>query len=112
MGEPACIISNGIQVRGNMSGSGDLVVQGRMEGHIALRAHITVEEEGIIVADVESDELTVHGQMRGNTNANERTTVASTAKYTGDIRAPRVVIEDGARFRGAIEMDVPLPDDI
>lgn len=112
MAEAACIISNGIQVRGNLSGSGDLIVQGRMEGHIALQAHVTVEEGGIAVADVEAQDLTVHGQMNGNTDATGRISIASTAIYAGDLRAPRIVIQDGARFRGTIEMEVPLPKDI
>jgi len=110
--DAACIIGSGIQVRGNLSGSGDLIVQGRMEGHIALAAHITVEEEGTVVADVQTQELTVHGKMSGNTQANERISVSKSATYVGDLRAPRVILEDGARFRGKIEMEVPLPDGI
>ena len=112
MSEAACVIGSGIQVRGNLSGSGDLIVQGRMEGHVALEAHVIVEEVGSVVADIETQELTVHGKMTGNTNASERISVTSTATLVGDLRAPRIVLEDGARFRGIIEMDVPLPDDI
>ncbi|OGQ83435.1 MAG: hypothetical protein A2289_16435 [Deltaproteobacteria bacterium RIFOXYA12_FULL_58_15] len=112
MSEAACVIGSGIQVRGNLSGSGDLIVQGRMEGHVALEAHVIVEEVGSVVADIETQELTVHGKMTGNTNASERISVTSTATLVGDLRAPRIVLEDGARFRGTIEMDVPLPDDI
>ena len=112
MAEPACIIGSGIQVRGNLSGAGDLVVEGRVEGHVALQDHMTVEESGTVVADVEVRNLTVNGKMSGNSDATDRVKIASTATVTGDIRAPRVVIEDGARFRGSIEMDVPLPPDI
>ena len=112
MAEAACIISNGIQVRGNLSGSGDLIVQGRMEGKIALQAHITVEQGGTVVANLETKELTVHGQVSGNTEASERISISDTAIYVGDLRAPRIVLEDGARFRGTIEMEVPLPKDI
>ncbi|MBI3178655.1 MAG: polymer-forming cytoskeletal protein [Deltaproteobacteria bacterium] len=112
MAEAACIISNGIQVRGNLSGSGDLIVQGRMEGQVSLQAHITVEESGTVVADIETQELTVHGKINGNTDANDRISISSSATYVGDLRAPRIVLEDGARFRGTIEMDVPLPDGV
>jgi cytoskeletal protein CcmA (bactofilin family) len=112
MAESACIIGNGIQVRGKLSGSGDLVVQGRMEGQVELQAHVTVEESGVVVADLETQELTVDGQVSGNTNASQRISISKSAVYVGDLRAPRVVIEDGARFRGTIEMDVPLPKDI
>ena len=112
MADVACLISPEIQVRGNLSGSGDLVIQGRMEGHIALQAHVTVEENGTVVADVETQELTVHGKVSGNTDAAERISISNSATYVGDLRAPRIVLDDGARFRGTIEMDVPLPEDI
>jgi cytoskeletal protein CcmA (bactofilin family) len=112
MAETACTIGKGIQIRGNMSGSGDLIIEGRVEGHIALQDHLTVEDSGTVVADIESRELTVNGKMSGNIDAGERVSISSTATIIGDIRAPRVVIEDGARFRGNIEMDVPLPKDI
>lgn len=107
-----CVISSGIQVRGNLSGSGDLIVHGRMEGNIALRAHVTVEEDGTLVTDIETDELTVHGKVSGNAEAAENIAIKSTATYVGDLRCPRIVLENGARFRGRIEMDVPLPENL
>jgi len=110
--EAACIISNGNQVRGTLSGSGDLVVEGRVEGHITLDANVTVEQNGIVVADLKTQDLTVHGQVTGNTEATDRISIYNGAVYSGDLKAPRIVIEDGARFRGTIEMDVPLPKDL
>jgi cytoskeletal protein CcmA (bactofilin family) len=110
--ETACIIGKGIQIRGNLSGSGDLIVEGRVEGHVSLQDHITVDDSGTVVADIETRELTVNGKMSGNIDATQRVSISSTATVIGDVRAPRVVIEDGARFRGNIEMDVPLPKDI
>jgi cytoskeletal protein CcmA (bactofilin family) len=95
-----------------LSGSGDLVVDGRVEGHVALQDHMTVEESGIVVADIEARDLTVNGKMSGNVDASERVKISNSAVVTGDIRAPRVVIEDGARFKGSIEMEVPLPNDL
>lgn len=112
MADTACIIGRGIQIRGNLSGSGDLIVEGRVEGHVALQDHLTVEDSGTVVADIETQELTVNGKMSGNIEASQRVSISSTATVVGDIHAPRVVIEDGARFRGNIEMDVPLPKDI
>ena len=112
MADPACIIGADIQVRGNLSGSGDLMVEGRVEGHVALQDHMMVESSGTVVADVEVRNLTVNGKMSGNVDATDRVQISASATVTGDIRAPRVVIEDGARFRGSIEMDVPLPKDL
>lgn len=112
MADTPCVIGGGIQIRGNLSGSGGLVIEGRVEGHVALEDHLVVESSGTVVADVESHELTVMGKMSGNIDAAERASITGSATVIGDIRAPRVVIEDGARFRGRIEMEVPLPNDI
>ncbi len=112
MADTACIIGKGIQIRGNLSGSGDLIIEGRVEGHVTLQDHITVEDSGTVVADIKTQELTVNGKMSGNVEASQRVSISSSALVIGDIQAPRLVIEDGARFRGTIEMDVPLPKDI
>ena len=112
MADTACVIGKGIQIRGNLSGSGDLVVEGRVEGHIALQDHLLVEQTGTVVADVDTQELTVNGNMSGNITAAERVSISSSATVVGDIRTPRLVISDGGRFRGTVEMDVPLPKDI
>ena len=111
-GEAPGIIGKGIQIKGNLSGSGDLIIEGRVEGQIQLRDHLTIEETGVIVADIESDRLTVMGQMSGNINAGELTSISSTGTVVGDILTPLIKIDDGARFKGHIEMDVPLPEDI
>ena len=112
MEDPACVIGEGIQVRGEVQGSGDLVVEGRLEGHVTLEDHLMVEQSGAVMADVDIREMSVHGQMSGNIEASERVSISSTALVIGDITTPRLVIEDGARFRGTVIMDVPLPDDI
>ncbi len=112
MADRSGVIGPGTVVRGNLSGEGDVVVEGRVEGTIALRDHLTVEREGQVLADVELRNLTVHGQMNGDVAAADRVVISSTAKVVGDIKAPRVVIQDGARFKGSIEMDVKLPEDI
>ena len=106
------IIGRGTVVRGNLSGSGDVVVEGRLEGTVALEDRLTVESGGKVVADVQLENLIVHGEMGGDVVAAERVVISSTAKVVGDIKAPRVVIEDGARFSGSIEMDVKLPEGI
>lgn len=110
--EPPGIIGKGIQIKGNLSGSGDLIIEGRVEGQIRLKDHLTIEETGVIVADIESDRLTVMGKMSGNINAGELVSITATGTIVGDIATPLIKIEDGARFKGHIEMDVPLPKEI
>ncbi len=112
MAQTSGIIGRGTVVKGNLSGAGDVVVQGRVEGTVALKNQLTIEPEGRVVADVELETLTIHGEMSGDIEAADRVVMASTAKVVGDIKAPRVVIQDGARFKGSIEMDVKLPEGI
>jgi cytoskeletal protein CcmA (bactofilin family) len=106
------IIGKGITIRGSLSGGGDLVIEGRVEGQIALKNHLTIENSGIVEADIRADELTINGTASGNIDASTKVSINQTARVNGDIKATRVVIEDGAVFNGSIEMDVKLPDDI
>jgi cytoskeletal protein CcmA (bactofilin family) len=108
--EPPGVIGKGIAIRGNLSGGGDLIIEGTVEGQISLKNHLTIEETGVVRADIEAERLTIRGEMSGNITATERVAVLANAKVVGDIKAPIVIIEDGAGFKGGIEMDVPLPD--
>jgi cytoskeletal protein CcmA (bactofilin family) len=106
------IIGKGITIRGNLTGGGDLVVEGRIEGQIALKNHLTIEGSGKVQADIRAEDLTINGEASGNIEASGRVAISASAKVSGDIKAPRVVIEEGAVFNGSIEMDVELPDDL
>ena len=110
--EQAGIIGKGIIIKGNLSGGADLVIEGRVEGSISLRKHLTIEATGRVQADIRAEELTINGEASGNIDASARVSINASAKVAGDIKAPRVIIEDGAVFNGSIEMDVQLPDDI
>jgi cytoskeletal protein CcmA (bactofilin family) len=110
--EQTNIIGKGITIRGSLSGGGDLVIEGRVEGQISLKNHLTIETSGRVEADIRADELTINGEASGNIDASARVAINNSARVHGDIKAPRVVIEDGAVFNGTVEMDVKLPDDI
>lgn len=105
-----CIIGQGITINGRLTGEEDLIIEGRVEGTIALNNHLIVEQTGAVVANVEAVEMTIRGQVNGNIVASDLVSILADAVVVGDIRAPRVIIEDGARFKGNIEMDVPLPE--
>jgi cytoskeletal protein CcmA (bactofilin family) len=106
------IIGKGITIRGSLTGAGDLVIEGRVEGQIALKNHLTIETSGQVEADIRAEELTINGTASGNIDASTKVSISQSARVNGDIKATRVVIEDGAVFNGSIEMDVKLPDDI
>jgi len=110
--EGSCVIGGGITIRGSLSGSEPLIIEGKVEGTVSLQNHMTVEEGGVVIADVEVENLTVNGEIQGNISAAEMVSVNSTAKVVGNINAPRVIIEDGARFKGSVEMDFELPEDL
>jgi cytoskeletal protein CcmA (bactofilin family) len=111
-GDIAAIIGKGIVIKGSLTGGGDLLVEGRVEGQINLKNHLTIEQTGRVQADIRAEELTINGEASGNIDASGKVLISASAKVAGDIKAPRVVIEDGAVFNGSIEMEVQLPDDI
>ena len=106
------IIGKGIEIRGSLTGEEALVVEGKITGQISLNNHLTVEEEAEIKADIETIELTVHGTVEGKIQCSELATISSTANVSGELYAPRIIIEEGARFNGHIEMDFELPDGV
>jgi cytoskeletal protein CcmA (bactofilin family) len=112
MADQACIIGSQITIRGNITGSEDLYVEGRVEGSIQLGNHLTVESTGTVEADIEVEDLTVNGTVQGDIVATRSITINPDAKVIGTLRAPRIIIADGARFKGKVEMDVALPADL
>lgn len=103
-------IGKAIRIKGKLKGEEDLVVEGKVEGTLSFKNnHVTLERSAVIKADVDVKEITIKGDMTGNTVASERVALTQAAKVAGDIRAPRLVVEEGAKFRGAVIMDVPLP---
>ena len=67
--DQANIIGKGITIRGSLSGGGDLVIEGRVEGQISLKNHLTIESSGRVEADIRADELTINGEASGNIDA-------------------------------------------
>ncbi|KIG12470.1 hypothetical protein DB30_01462 [Enhygromyxa salina] len=95
-----------------MVGEEDLIVEGRIEGAITLAGHLIVAEAGIIEANLDVDSVEVRGEVIGDISAARSITIQQGARVQGNVRAPRVIINDGARFRGSIEMKVDLPEDL
>lgn len=106
----ACTIGQQITVRGSLSGEEDLLVEGRIEGSVALSGHLIVAAGGVLQADVDVESIEVHGEVEGDIVASKSITIDKGAQVSGNVRAPRVIIHDGARFRGAVEMEVELPE--
>ena len=106
----SCVVGPETSIRGSLSGQEDLVVEGRLEGTVSLSGHLIVAESGNVEADVDVESIEVHGNVQGDISASRSITIEKGAHVTGNVKAPRVIINDGARFDGAVEMDVDLPD--
>ncbi|HEY7955278.1 MAG TPA: polymer-forming cytoskeletal protein [Polyangia bacterium] len=95
-----------VEIEGEIEGEEDLVIQGRIQGKIVSRKDLTVDGSGKVEASVTTKNLAVSGMLVGNVTASERVEVRKEGKMIGDIKAPRVIIADGAKFKGNIEMGV------
>ena len=98
-------IGKSVVIKGELSGSEDLTIEGQVEGKIELRQNVlTIGPNGKIKAQVFAKSIIVQGEVHGNVTATERVDIRDNGSVDGDLSAPRVAIADGAHFRGAIDM--------
>ena len=100
------MIGPSIKIKGEVTGDEDLVVQGRVEGTIDLGdREVSVGESGQDFAEVNAKVIKIDGEVTGNITATEIVMISKLGNVRGNIIAPRVTLEDGARFKGSIDMD-------
>jgi cytoskeletal protein CcmA (bactofilin family) len=105
MHEELASIGKSIVINGELSGSEDLTIEGKVEGKIDLKDHVlTVGSNGRIKAQVAAKSIVVFGQVTGNLAATEKVDIKENGSVEGDIVSPRVAIADGSHFRGSIDM--------
>jgi cytoskeletal protein CcmA (bactofilin family) len=98
------IIGESILISGSLNGDEDLTVRGRVEGTLTLTKTLLVEPTGIVKAEVQVRNCVIAGVVVGNVTATESVEITNEGRMVGDITAPRVIIVDGASFRGRIDM--------
>ena len=99
-------IGPSIFIKGDLSGEEDLVIEGRVEGKVDLKQNnVTVGKNGRVRADIFGRVVTVEGEVDGNVFAQEQAIVRQSGAVRGNITSPRVVLEDGSRFKGSIDME-------
>jgi cytoskeletal protein CcmA (bactofilin family) len=98
------IIGESILISGSLNGDEDLTVRGRVEGTLTLTKTLVVEPTGIVKAEVQVKNCVIAGAVVGNVTATESVEITKEGRMVGDIAAPRVIIVDGASFRGRIDM--------
>jgi len=101
-------IGRSIVIKGEVTGDEDILIQGRVDGSVTLKQQsVTVGPEGRVKANITGRNVIVEGEVEGNLKAEDQVLLRSTARVQGDISASRLVLEDGAVFRGGVEMGDP-----
>jgi cytoskeletal protein CcmA (bactofilin family) len=104
----AACISQGIRIKGEVTGSEDLFVDGVVDGKLnLLNGSLTIGPNGSVKADVSAREVIVRGKVEGNVTGKDKVQLWSTGQVTGEVRTDRLAIEDGALLRGKVEAGRP-----
>jgi cytoskeletal protein CcmA (bactofilin family) len=99
-----CVIGAKTTIKGEISGDEDLLIEGNVEGQVRITRDLRVAPGGMLKATVEAQSLTVSGEIIGDCQAATRVEIQATGRLTGNIRAPKIVIAEGAMFRGNSDM--------
>jgi cytoskeletal protein CcmA (bactofilin family) len=98
-------IGKSLVIKGEVTGSESLYIDGRVEGSISLAGNrVTIGRNGVVAANISAREIVVLGKVRGNLTASDRVDIRSDGSLTGDVVAARISIEDGAYFKGGIDI--------
>ena len=101
-------IGKSLVIKGEVSGSESLYIDGRVEGSINLQGNrVTIGRNGAVNANINAREIVVIGKVKGNLNASDRVDIRNEGSLTGDVIAQRISIEDGAFFKGGIDIQKP-----
>jgi len=103
-GEQASI-SKGLSIKGEITGTESLFIDGKVEGSINIPGNrVTVGKNGVVNASISAREIVVLGKLKGNVTATDRVDIRAEGALTGDVAAARISIEDGAFFKGGIDI--------
>ncbi len=104
----SAVIGKSVVIKGQIYSREDLVIDGEVEGSVEANENkIVVGPNGKVSAGVKAREVVVHGAIRGNVEAGEKIDIRREAKLVGDIKTQRIVIEDGAYFKGTVDIQRP-----
>jgi cytoskeletal protein CcmA (bactofilin family) len=106
----AAIIGSGMIIKGSIYSKQDLVLNGEMDGVLSVEnCRLTIGPTGRVVADAKARDVDVHGQLTGNVDATDKISIRAGGSLVGDIRAAGIVIEDGAHFKGGVDIIAQPP---
>jgi len=99
-------IGASIRIKGEVTGDEDLRIEGQVEGTVNLSAHeLLIGESGRVIADITAKVVRVNGEVQGDITGREYVIISSTSNVKGNVVTPRMTLEDGARFKGSIDID-------
>lgn len=99
------ILGRSVVLRGDLSGNEDVVIEGQFEGSLDVQDHsVTVGPQGQVKSEIHARQVTVHGSVNGKISARDKIEIFKTGNVVGDLITSGVVIEDGAYFKGSIEI--------
>lgn len=100
------VIGPGITIEGEVSSEDEVVIGGVLRGKLVAEGPVTVEEDGVVEADIGAQSVSIGGNVTGNVTAADRVELRSGGKLVGDVKTARLTIADGAMFKGNVDMDV------
>ncbi len=100
------IIGAGITIEGEVTSDDDVVVQGTLRGKLNAKDAVSVEQGGVVEADIAGGPVSVAGAVTGNIHSSDRVDLQNGARVVGNVKATRITIADGAQFKGNVDMDV------
>lgn len=106
------VIGRTTRVRGRVSGDGDLMVEGSVEGDISLQGDLVVGEGARAASNVDAGAVTVRGELEGDVNARGVVRIESSAKVRGDMHGESIAIEEGAEYQGRLDAKFELPAEL
>jgi cytoskeletal protein CcmA (bactofilin family) len=107
------VIGKAVRIKGKVRGAEDLTLKGQIEGTIGLpKNHLLIEEGALMAGDVEVQKVTVRGELAGNGTATDVVQLDATAKMLGDVHSQRLVVADGAKLKGRVDMQFDLPAEL
>jgi len=104
-------IGPNVTIEGTVSGSERVVVEGTMRGKINIAADLLVGAKARVEATVHARNVTVEGKLNGDISADDRVELVSSATVDGNIKAPKIIVAEGAKFRGNVDMGSRVPKD-
>jgi len=100
----ACVIGARTRIKGELTGDEDVVVEGQVDGEIRIQRDLRIAPGGTVRAGVSARSVVVSGELNGDCTAQQRVEIQASGRLVGNIKAPRIVIAEGAVFRGNSDM--------